>query len=134
MASGRPPFPCNRAPGSALTFPTGPADRSRPSSAVMPAIGARPVNVPSVRFRHRRLLPLAALTLLALVTPALAAGAQTTAPAAGPATFTAVGSVEQVYVTGLAPNSQATLITPTGKKLATQSADSLGGLLFRNVP
>jgi len=52
-------------------------------------------------------------------------------PTAG---FKATGSVEQVYVTGLAPNAQASLITPQGATLYTQNADSLGGLLFRNVP
>jgi predicted acyl esterase len=48
--------------------------------------------------------------------------------------FTAVGSVDQVYVTGLAPGAQASLISPGGTTLYTQNADSLGGLLFRNVP
>jgi predicted acyl esterase len=52
---------------------------------------------------------------------------------ASAASFTAVGSAEQVYVTGLAPNASMSLLSPRGKKLATQSADSLGGLLFRNV-
>src|SRR5580698_10658231 len=49
-------------------------------------------------------------------------------------TFNAVGSAEQVYVTNVAPAAQASLITPHGKTLATEAADSLGGLLFRNVP
>ncbi|HUC36072.1 MAG TPA: CocE/NonD family hydrolase [Acidimicrobiales bacterium] len=48
--------------------------------------------------------------------------------------FNAVGSAEQVYVTGLAPSAQMSLITSRGQTLYTQSADSLGGLLFRNVP
>jgi uncharacterized protein len=48
--------------------------------------------------------------------------------------FNAVGSAEQVYVTGLAPAAQMSLLTRSGKTLYTQSADSLGGLLFRNVP
>jgi predicted acyl esterase len=51
-----------------------------------------------------------------------------------PPTFTAVGSAEQVYVTGLAPNAQMSLLASNGTTLATQNADSLGGLLFRNVP
>ena len=56
--------------------------------------------------------------------------------AASPSTssFDAVGSAEQVYVTGLAPSAQMSLITPAGQTLYTQDADSLGGLLFRNVP
>jgi predicted acyl esterase len=46
---------------------------------------------------------------------------------------TAHGSVEQVYATGLSPSAQATLVNRAGRKVATQRADSLGGLLFRNV-
>ena len=49
-------------------------------------------------------------------------------------TFQAAGSVEQVYVTGLAPGASASLVAPGGATLADQPADSLGGLLFRNVP
>ena len=52
---------------------------------------------------------------------------------ATPSVFKAAGSVEQVYVTGLAAGAQATLIAPGGGT-TTQNADSLGGLLFRNVP
>jgi uncharacterized protein len=48
--------------------------------------------------------------------------------------FTAAGSAEQVYVTGLAPFARMSLITPTGRTLYTKRADSLGGLLFRKVP
>ncbi len=40
----------------------------------------------------------------------------------------------QVYVTGVAPFAQMSLVTSAGQTLETQSADSLGGLLFRNVP
>ncbi len=53
---------------------------------------------------------------------------------AAPPSFTAKGSAEQVYVTGVAPNAQMSLLTSTGTTLYTQNADSLGGLLFRNVP
>jgi len=56
-----------------------------------------------------------------------------TARAATP-TFTAHGSAEHVYVTGVAPNARMTLITPKGATLSSRQADSLGGLLFRNVP
>jgi predicted acyl esterase len=55
------------------------------------------------------------------------------ATAAAPA-FSASGSAEQVYVTGLAPSTPMSLLTAGGQTIATQSADSLGGLLFRNVP
>jgi uncharacterized protein len=53
--------------------------------------------------------------------------------AASAAAFSAQGSVEQVYVTGLAPGAQMSLLAKKGETVATQSADSLGGLLFRKV-
>jgi predicted acyl esterase len=52
--------------------------------------------------------------------------------AAGASAFTTRGSVEQVDVTGLAPNAQASLMKGS-RTVATQEADSLGGLLFRKV-
>ena len=57
------------------------------------------------------------------------------APSAGAApSFSAHGSADQVYVTGTAPNQRLSLVTRGGRTLYTQRADSLGGLLFRNVP
>jgi predicted acyl esterase len=53
--------------------------------------------------------------------------------AASASAFTAQGSAKQVYVTGLAPNAQMSLLNSKGATLYTQNADSLGGLLFRNV-
>ncbi len=55
------------------------------------------------------------------------------ASAAGASAFEAKGSVEQIDVTGLAANAQMSLLNSHGKTLSTQSADSLGGLLFRDV-
>jgi uncharacterized protein len=52
--------------------------------------------------------------------------------AASASAFTAQGSVKQVYVTGLAANAQMSLLKK-GAIVATQNADSLGGLLFRNL-
>jgi predicted acyl esterase len=49
------------------------------------------------------------------------------------ASFSAQGSVEQVYATGLGPGVQTLLLNPKGRAIARQRADSLGGLLFRNV-
>jgi predicted acyl esterase len=57
----------------------------------------------------------------------------TPSPAAAAATFSASGSVKQVYVTGLAPGARMTLLGRGGKRVATKRADSMGGLLFRNV-
>jgi uncharacterized protein len=69
----------------------------------------------------------------ALVVASIAAGGS--APTAAAATtFSAHGSAEQVYVTGLQPSERMSLIAPKGRTLYTQQADSLGGLLFRNVP
>ena len=47
--------------------------------------------------------------------------------------FDAHGSVEQVYATGLSPGDRVTLYDGQGREVATKSADSLGGILFRNV-
>ncbi len=65
-------------------------------------------------------------------TVALAVLLASLAAAAGAAAFEARGSVEQVDVTGLAPNAQASL-AKGHTTVATQSADQQGGLLFRNV-
>jgi uncharacterized protein len=53
--------------------------------------------------------------------------------AAGASAFSAHGSVEQVYVTGLAPSAQMSLLSSNGETVSTETADSLGGLLFRDV-
>ena len=66
------------------------------------------------------------------VTAAVLALVVSLVAAAGASAFSVQGSAEQVDVTGLAPNAQASLLK--GKTaVATQSADSLGGLLFREV-
>ena len=54
------------------------------------------------------------------------------AAAAGASAFTAQGTIEQVYATGLAPNAQASLMKGN-RVIYTQNADSEGGLLFREV-
>src|SRR3954470_8554931 len=56
-----------------------------------------------------------------------------TGSAAAAAPFSAHGSVEQVYATGLPAGAKATLLNGSGHKVATKKADALGGLLFRNV-
>ncbi len=53
--------------------------------------------------------------------------------AASAAAFTARGSVEQVYATGLESGAQVSLLGPKGETLAVQNADALGGVLFRHV-
>jgi predicted acyl esterase len=52
---------------------------------------------------------------------------------AAEAAVNAHGSVEQVYVTGLGPNAQMSLLNRAGKTVATKRADAEGGLLFRDV-
>jgi uncharacterized protein len=47
--------------------------------------------------------------------------------------FNVQGSAQQVDVTGLAANAQASLLNSGGGTVSTQNADSQGGLLFRNV-
>jgi uncharacterized protein len=67
----------------------------------------------------------AALALVLASAPAAAAGSS---PG-----FSARGSVEQVYVTGLSPKRRMTLVNSTGRVVASRPADAQGGLLFRNV-
>jgi predicted acyl esterase len=63
----------------------------------------------------------------------IAAGASAGSARAATPAFSAHGSAEQVYVTGLAPSARMSLLDGNGRTLLTQTADSLGGLLFRNV-
>jgi predicted acyl esterase len=63
----------------------------------------------------------------------LAALAVLLVSAATASAFSAHGSVEQVYVTGLAPGAQVSLLNKKGETMSTQTADALGGLLFRSV-
>ena len=67
-----------------------------------------------------------ALALLAMAGRAAAASESATS-------FEAHGSVEQVYATGLSPGARTTLFDRRGRKVATKPADSLGGVLFRNL-
>src|SRR3954451_25118885 len=64
---------------------------------------------------------------------AAVAFAFTTGASAAQASFSAHGSVEQVYVTQLAPGAQMSLLNQAGGTVATKQADAQGGLLFRNV-
>jgi len=65
--------------------------------------------------------------------PALVVLAAWLVIAASASAFSAQGSVEQVYVTGLASGAQVSLLGKKGETVSTQTADALGGLLFRNV-
>ena len=53
--------------------------------------------------------------------------------AAAATSFAAHGSAEQVWVDGLAPHARMTLLRANGTTVASQDADSMGGLLFRSV-
>src|SRR5579884_1979694 len=84
------------------------------------------------RRRVPRIARAGAIALIA--TMWLVAVPMTRSGASASTSFTAAGSVQQVDVTGLDGGEQASLISPDGTTFATQNADSLGGLLFRNVP
>ena len=71
-------------------------------------------------------------TLAGTLTPTAGASATNGSPTA--AAFSAYGSAGQVYAVGLAPGSSASLVDLLGRTLTTQAADSLGGLVFRDVP
>jgi predicted acyl esterase len=57
----------------------------------------------------------------------------TNAAGAAAASFSAHGSVEQVYATGLHPSARTTLLARDGHEVATKRADEQGGVLFRHV-
>jgi predicted acyl esterase len=97
-----------------------PADADRRASRRSGA--SRCVTASALRRRAR----VGALATLAAVAVLLVSVASASA-------FGARGSVEQVYVTGLAPSAQMSLLRSNGETVSTQSADPLGGLLFRNV-
>jgi predicted acyl esterase len=82
-----------------------------------------------------RLVAASALRRRALigVIPTLVVLAVCLVTAATASAFSAQGSAEQVYVTGLAPSAQMSLLRKNGETVSTQTADTLGGLLFRNV-
>jgi hypothetical protein len=67
--------------------------------------------------------------LLATLLPAATATAATSTNIR----FTAGGSADQVYAVGVSPGTKTSLLGPTGHVVATKHADSLGGVLFRNV-
>jgi hypothetical protein len=77
---------------------------------------------------------LGAIVLSAGLLTASLAGTGATTAAAATSSINAVGSVEQVYVTALTPGAPASLIDPAGQILKTQTVNSLGGVLFRDVP
>src|SRR5947207_1207452 len=84
------------------------------------------------KFYGNRLV-VCSMKLRLLAGAAVLALAFTTGSASAAPSFSAHGSAEQVYVTGLAPNAKMSLLDPAGKVIASQKADSLGGLLFRGV-
>ena len=85
-------------------------------------------------WRRRSGARLGLILTLGVLVAAVASSALGTRAGAATSPFGAHGSVNQVYVTGLAPNAGVSLLTPGGNRLETQHADSMGGLLFRNVP
>ncbi len=87
--------------------------------------GVRREGLPQAGAARRRVRA-GALAALAVVSAMLVMAAAASA-------FSAHGSVEQVYVTGLTPGAEMSLVRSGGETVATQTADSLGGLLFRHV-
>ncbi len=77
-----------------------------------------------------RLLCTAAGLLAAVLLAAAPAGASAHFI---PATFTAHGSVEQVYVLGTRAGARLTLVDRHGARVAAKHADALGGTVFRGV-
>src|SRR5437763_5729311 len=55
------------------------------------------------------------------------------APVAGAATFSAHGSVRQVWAVGARPGERLALLNPRGRVVAVRVAGPLGGVVFRGV-
>ncbi|HMC38818.1 MAG TPA: CocE/NonD family hydrolase [Acidimicrobiales bacterium] len=68
---------------------------------------------------------------VALVAALVGQGVVSRAPAG--TSFSAHGSVEQVYAVGLPGGARASLVDHRGRVAYTQAADPQGGILFRNV-
>jgi uncharacterized protein len=64
---------------------------------------------------------------------ALALALSTAAAQAKGGRLVAHGSVQQVYATGLTPRAAVSLLNRHGRTVTTQRADSLGGIVFRQV-
>ena len=69
-----------------------------------------------------------------LIAGVLVAGVVGAASSTATTGFTAAGSDRQVDVTGLAAGARATLLDSAGHQVAARTANSLGGMLFRDVP
>jgi predicted acyl esterase len=76
-----------------------------------------------------RLMSATLLALAVLATASIAAAKTRILPAR----FSAHGSVEQVYVTGVRANSLVKLVNARGVLVGSRRADSLGGVVFRGV-
>src|SRR4051794_18134738 len=80
----------------------------------------------------RRAVPIQVISSIVCGITAIALVVAGGAAAADPS-FSAHGSVEQVYATGLPPGGQVSLLDSAGQVVATRNANDLGGTLFRNV-
>ncbi len=69
--------------------------------------------------------------VMTAVVLALAAGAGAAQAKAG--RLIAHGSVQQIYATGLTPRATVSLLNRRGHAVTTQKADSLGGIVFRQI-
>jgi hypothetical protein len=76
---------------------------------------------------------LAARAGVALALSVLLSLAGTTVSAVAKASWSAHGSAEQVYATGLPKNAKVSLLNSSGHVVRTKSTDPLGGVLFRLV-
>ena len=72
-------------------------------------------------------------TWLLITALAVALALSTAAAQASGGRLVAHGSVQQVYATGLTPRAALSLLNRRGRVVATQRADSLGGIVFRLV-
>ena len=83
---------------------------------------------------RRRTATCSVVALIALAAAlSVAGGASAASGSSAAVPFSAHGSAGQVYVTGLRPFARMALLNRRGKRVTRKRADSLGGLVFRNL-
>ncbi|HTA40032.1 MAG TPA: CocE/NonD family hydrolase, partial [Candidatus Acidoferrales bacterium] len=99
-------------------------DRGSEDRSIMGREGSGGQSVAASTVRRRALIGVVPVLTVLVICLAMAASASA---------FSANGSAEQVYATGLTPGAQIALLKKNGETVSTQTADQLGGVLFRNV-
>lgn len=127
--------------GRSCTRAVEPSEHDKPLRVEHPATGPASPNMEGGKMsehtsaRQGSLAGRLGRTIAIALSAGLIMGSLSSADAtASTSAFNAVGSVGQVYVTGLDAGTEVSLIDPDGLTVETRTANPLGGSLFRKVP